>query len=58
MLIRNSERVPYVTCKRCGNSFKMGNSCGCGAVQTRAAGNGTYIIDEEDKNVAVIDTET
>ena len=57
MLIRNpSEQLPYMHCKNCGHTFKMGKSCNCGAVKTQIDKAGMVHI-EESGNSAVIDTE-
>lgn len=57
MFIKDMGAPPWVTCKRCGKSFRMGKSCGCGAVRTRENRDGSFEIVEHDENVAVIDTE-
>lgn len=57
MLIRGDDRPVYVNCKRCGNTFKMGKSCGCGAVKTTEMKGGAFLIEESETNVANVDTE-
>ena len=52
-----SKEVPWVICKRCEKPFKLGSSCKCGGVKTRDLGEGAFLIEEEDENIAVIDTE-
>jgi primosomal protein N' len=57
MLIRNpSEQKPYVHCKSCGSTFKMGSSCECGSVKTRIDKIGIVHIEETGDN-AIIDSE-
>lgn len=57
MLIRKDDRPVYVNCKRCGKTFKMGKSCDCGGVVTHERRDGSFVIEEDEKNIANIDSE-
>jgi len=56
MLIKDNSKPIWMHCKSCGNSFRMGSSCGCGGVQTKELKEGAYLVVGDSDDV-VYDTE-
>ena len=56
MYIINKD-IPWVICKRCEQTFKLGQSCRCRGVKCEILKDGAVMIEEDGEHLAVIDTE-